>query len=130
MMKVVGRKASLALLGLALAVSISGVYIGLALYLGFLITSSAGRKSFKWNSTPLDLPLLVLFVWCVLVAGFKDQYPLLFFYLLAHAASDMDVETLLRWFLIGSVLAGLVAVLQMSSGIVYNPTPNTYVIPA
>jgi hypothetical protein len=125
-----GRIVSAALLGLALALSISGVYVGLAVFVIFLAAAffQEGRK-WSWTPSPLDVPIAVLFVWGSVFSSFQDQYPLLFFYLFAHAACDADIHVMTRWFLIGSAVAGLWAVVQVFSGVIYNPTPATYTAP-
>ncbi len=125
-----GRLFGAGLLGLALALSISGVYAGLGLFVIFgTLSFFVDKKSFSWTRSPLDMPIAVLLVWGTLVSQFSDQYPMILFFLFAHAARDSDARALLKWFLIGSAVGGAWAAAQAFSGIVYHPTPDTYTIP-
>lgn len=129
-----------ALLGISLAVSISGSLVMGALLLIICGVHFVKQKSWRrWERSPLDIPLLIFFIWGIAVTlincsaslrkAASAQSAFLMFFLIAHGSRKEDVKTLIRWFCIASGVAGLLGLIQVMTGLNYIPALLIYRMP-
>ncbi len=128
-------------LGASLCLSISGTYIfgGLALAYFFFRRWKDKEYGGHLKFSSLDLPLLAYVLWGALTTllnqwggwakAIKAQDGILFFFLFAHFVSPSDLKKTIIGFCAAAAFAGLWGILQGYSGIIYNPTLQTYHVP-
>src|ERR1044071_9984462 len=125
----------MALFGLSLAISISGVEIFGSLllvlclwpYLAKVFSSLRSEfPSSKRQLSPLDVPILIFVSWifiCALVTksiepsgAFAKQTAVLYFFLMVHGMEQAQIKKVAFWFCVGSAVVGLWGILQHFSG--------------
>ncbi|OVE77435.1 hypothetical protein BVX98_02740 [bacterium F11] len=119
-------------LGLALALSISfSLILGAILLVLWGILALHQKEKISWNSSSVALPLLLFFLWGILVSVMMGstslrkaasvQSAFLLFFLFAYGSRWDDIKSLIWGFGIGAVIAGLWGFFQQISQINFIP---------
>lgn len=130
----------LALMGASFAISISLSQILTGLFLvEWAVRSFRSSPRLPWNSSPLDKPILIFFVWGLMGfflnrattfgSALSAQSAFLLFFLGAHHFSGDDIKIVLRWFCFGAIGVGALGVVQHFSGVNFRPNAEVYVTP-